>query len=471
MCGFVGMIGVEGASAGLAMGLSALQHRGQDACGAATVEGGRVHLYKELGTVASVFTPQILAGLPGRAGIAHVRYPTAGGGHRDDTQPFHTRRPGVVMAHNGNVTNTPELEAWLAGRGVQVQSRCDVEPILLVFAEALLARRPVGHDAEDVRAAVREVFDRVRGGYSCVALLEVDGQPTLIAFRDPHGIRPGAYARSERGAWMAASETVAFDALGFERVDDLPPGSVVLLRPGQAPLVLPVRPAAAKPCVFERIYFARPDSRMEDGRVYQTRWALGERLGAEWRARGIVADVVVPVPDTSRPAAQAMAEVLGIPMREGFIKNRYSGRTFIMPDAGTREAALRLKLNPIPEIFEGKRVILVDDSVVRGTTVRRLAAMVRGMRPAEVHLAVYSPPVRHPCFYGIDMPSTNELVAARVEERLWAETFGVDSVTFLSVGGLREHVGEGACMACFDGRYPVPVTEEEQRAIVADRRA
>lgn len=470
MCGFVGLIGVERAGAALTVGLQALQHRGQDACGVGTIASGRVHVYKELGTVAAVFTPDVVASLAGSTGIGHVRYPTVGAGVRDDTQPFHTRRPGVLMAHNGNVTNVPGVEAWLAGRGIRVQSRCDVEPILLVFAEALGARRAGGHDAEDVRAAVAEVFARVQGAYSCVAILEVDGRDTLVAFRDPHGIRPGAYARSPSGAWAVASETVAFDALGFTRIDDIPPGGVVLMRPGEAARTLPVAAPTPSPCAFERIYFARPDSRMEEGRVYQMRWALGERLGAEWRARGIEADVVVPVPDTSRPAAQAMAEVLGLPYREGFIKNRYSGRTFIMPDATTRTAALRLKLNPIPEIFEGKRVILVDDSVVRGTTVRRLSDLVRLLRPASVHLAVYSPPVKNPCFYGIDMPSRDELVAARIEEARWPEAFGVDSVTFLSVEGLRQTMGNSACMACFDARYPVPVSDSDAAAIVADRR-
>jgi amidophosphoribosyltransferase len=470
MCGFVGLIGVERASGALSMGLQAMQHRGQDACGIATEEAGKVHLFKDLGSVAGVFTAQVLAGLGGHAGIGHVRYPTVGGGTRDDAQPFHTRRPGVLMAHNGNVTNLPELEAWLASRGIRVQSSCDVEPILLVFAEALGARRPSGHDAEDVRAAVREVYARVRGAYSCVALCEVDGVQTLVAFRDPHGIRPGSYAYNGEGAWAVASETVAFDALDFTRVGDLPPGAVVLFRPGQAPRVLEVAPAEPRNCIFERIYFARPDSQMEEGRVYQTRWALGERLGAEWRARGLEADVVVPVPDTSRPAAQAMAEVLGLPYREGFIKNRYSGRTFIMPDAVTRQAALRLKLNPIPEIFAGKRVILVDDSVVRGTTVRRLADLVRAVKPSQVHLAVYSPPVRHPCYYGIDMPSREDLVAARLTPAEWAPAFGVDSVTFLSPEGLRSIAGRPVCMACFDGEYIVPVSGEEAADIVADRR-
>ena len=471
MCGFVGLIGVERASAALSMGLQGIQHRGQDACGIGTAHHGRFQVHKELGQVAAVFTPDIVAQLHGTAGIGHTRYPTVGAGVRADAQPFYTPRPGVLMAHNGNVTNLEEIEAWLRTRGVHVQSRCDVEPILLVFAEALMDRRPTGHTEEDVCAAVAEVFQRVRGAYSCVALCEVDGEQALVAFRDPHGIRPGSYACNASGAWAAASETVVFDALGFERVDDLAPGHATILRPGREARVLAVAaPAAARPCVFERIYVARPDSRMEEGSVYATRWALGVRMGEEWRARGLQADVVVPVPDTSRTSAQAMAETLGLPFREGFIKNRYSGRTFIMPDPSTRAAAHRLKLNPIPEVFEGKRVILVDDSVVRGTTIRRLAQLTRGTRPAAVHLAVYSPPVRHPCFYGIDMPSRDELVAARLAPEEWPAAFGVDSVTFLSLEGMREVMGRPICMACFDGDYVVPVSADEVSAIVSDRR-
>ena len=471
MCGFVGLIGVERAGAALAMGLQAIQHRGQDACGIGTVLDGRFSVHKELGSVSAVFTPGIVATLRGSAGIGHTRYPTVGSGVREDAQPFWTRRPGVLMAHNGNVTNLPAVEEWLISRGVHVQSQCDVEPILLVFAEALADRRLSGHTEEDVVHAVREVFQRVNGAYSCVALLEVDGVATLVAFRDPLGIRPGSYARSESGAWAAASETVVFDALGFTRVDDLPPGSVALLRPGREPILRAVSPAPPqRSCVFERIYFARPDSMMEDGRVHAIRWALGERLGLEWKARGLEADVVVPVPDTSRTAAQAMAEVLGLPYREGFIKNRYSGRTFIMPDPTTRAAAHRLKLNPIPEIFEGKRVILVDDSVVRGTTIRRLADLTRATRPREVHLAVYSPAVTNPCFYGIDMPSKDELIATKLPAADLPAAFGVDTVTYLSVEGLKATLGRPACMACFDGDYPVAVNSVEVAAIVADRR-
>lgn len=465
MCGFVGLIGVEGAAAGAATALQALQHRGQDACGIGTMHQGRVHLYKDLGMVSQVFGGVNLRSLPGRSAIGHVRYPTVGAGVREDAQPFHTRRPGVLMAHNGNVTNVPQLEAWLARRGVRVQSGCDVEPIMLVFAEGLR-----GTNVENVKDAVRDVFDQVRGAYTCAAVCEVEGKDTLVAFRDPFGVRPGVYGKDDSGAWCVASESVALDALGFETLGEIPAGSVMLLRPGEPARIEPVRAPQPHRCLFERIYFARPDSKMEDGRIFQVRWDLGRRLGEEWRAKGLEADVVVPVPDTSRPAAQAMAETLGIPFREGFIKNRYSGRTFIMPDAATRQSALRLKLNPIPEILEGRRVILVDDSVVRGTTVKRLAELVRSVKPKEVHLAIFSPPVKNPCFYGIDMPSKAELVAARVPEADWARTFGVDSVTFLSVEGLRATTRTPACMACFDGNYPIPVSTEEVAAIVADRR-
>lgn len=465
MCGFVGLIGLDHASAAAAMALQALQHRGQDACGIGTVHKGRVHVYKELGMVSQVFSAATLATLPGTAAIAHVRYPTVGAGVRDDTQPFHTRRPGVLMAHNGNVTNVPQLEAWLQRRGIRVQSQCDVEPIMLVFAEGLR-----GNNVEHVKDAVRDVFEQVKGAYTCAGLVEIDGRDTLIAFRDPYGVRPGVYGRSAEGAWCVASESVALDALGFDMVGEIPPGSVMILRPGEPARIEQLRTTEPRRCMFERIYFARPDSRMEDGRIFQVRWELGARLGEEWRARGLEADVVVPVPDTSRPAAQAMAETLGLPFREGFIKNRYSGRTFIMPDASARQNTLRLKLNPIPEIMEGKRVVLVDDSVVRGTTVRRLAELVRSVKPKEVHLAIFSPPVKNPCFYGIDMPSKEELVAARIPEKDWARTFGVDSVTFLSVEGLRASARTPACMACFDGNYPIPVSPDEAAAIVADRR-
>lgn len=273
---------------------------------------------------------------------------------------------------------------------------------------------------------------------------------------------------------MVSSESVALDVLDFQKTGDLTAGEVFLFRAGAEPLRMEIEPGVSKPCVFERIYFARPDSMMEDGRVNRQRWRMGRQLAREWKLKGFDADVVVAVPDTSRPAAMAMADELGIPNREGFIKNRYSGRTFIMPDAASRKAALRLKLNPIREIFEDKRVLLVDDSVVRGTTMARIVDMLRDMNPREVHLAIFSPPVRYPCFYGIDMPSQNELVAAQMNpeelETTLAQRMGADSLTYLTLEGLKVVMGQDICAGCFDGDYPVPISDEERAFINEERR-
>ncbi len=475
MCGFVGMVSPQPVAPSLLLALQAIQHRGQDAAGLGTRDGGRFHLHKDLGMITQVLTPTTVGPLHGRAGIAHVRYPTAGADSQaQDAQPFITRRPGILLAHNGNVTNVPELSEQLGQAGLHILSQCDAEPILLVLADELTRIRPAGHSAEDLRLAVAAVFRRVRGAYSVVAVLELDGQETLVAFRDPHGIRPGCYGSDGQGSWVAASESVALDVLDFTLHGDIPAGEVLLLRAGQEPVRISVAPARPRPCAFERVYFARPDSRLEDGRVNRTRWRMGRQLAKEWSAKGLQADVIVAIPDTSRPAAMAMSEALGIKNREGFIKNRYSGRTFIMPDASTRDAALRLKLNPVAEVFEGKRVILVDDSIVRGTTMRRILKMVRALGPKEIHLAVFSPAVRNPCFYGVDMPSAAELVAAswppEEAEAQLARHLGADSLTWLSIEGMRAVLGEDICDACFTGDYAVPVDEGEREAIIADRR-
>ncbi len=476
MCGFVGIIAEEPVAPALFVALSAIQHRGQDATGMATIHhDGRLRLYKDVGKVADVFTSERLEELRGNAGIAHVRYPTSGEPVRNDAQPFMSRRPSLTLAHNGNLTNMKELEHHLVTRGVHVVSGCDAEPIMLVLADELLKLKPTGHTTDDVAVAVTETMKRLRGSYAAVTLLEIDGEQTLLAFRDPHGIRPAVYGRNPQGAWAVASESVSLDVNDFARDAEVPPGGMILLRPHQAPVVRLLLEAPRKHCIFEDIYFARPDSFMAGARVYHRRWAFGERLAEEWARKGHEADVVVAVPDTSRPAAQAMAERLGLPHREGFIKNRYSGRSFIMPNQAAREATVRLKLNPIDEIFRGKRVIIVDDSIVRGTTMRRIVQHVRKLEPAAIHVAIFSPPVKHPCFYGIDMPLRDELVAhgtddgSALEARL-ARTFGADSVTFLSEQGLREVAGNDICAACFTGVYPVPVDDGERDEIVRDRR-
>jgi amidophosphoribosyltransferase len=476
VCGFVGLVGVKPVAPALVLGLSAVQHRGQDAAGLGTYDRGHLQVYKDLGRVEEIFTEDVLRTMSGTSGIAHVRYPTVGSSTRNDAQPFMTRRPGIVMAHNGNLVNLEALYAHLAARGLRAMSECDSEPILLLLGDELLRNKVVGHTLDDLLTALRRAMDLIRGSYSVAAVMELDGKETLVVFRDPHGIRPAVYGK--RGdAWAVASESVSLDVLDFELVGDCPPGGVVVLRKGEAPIVREVHRESTHHCIFEDIYFARPDSVMAGVRVQTRRWQLGEKLADEWRARGLEADVVVAVPDTSRPAAQAMAERLGLPHREGFIKNRYSGRTFIMPDQATREAAMRLKLNPIDEVFRGKRVVIVDDSIVRGTTMRRIVAMVRRLQPKQIHVAIFSPPVRHPCYYGIDMPSERELVATRadresagtMEQRL-ASLFGADTVTFLSEAGLRDVSGSEICSACFTGRYPVVLDDAERGWIVRDRR-
>ena len=471
MCGFVGVTGQDAVAPTIAMALAALQHRGQDAAGAATYHKGRLHLYKDLGMVASVMSENVVRRLPGTSGIGHVRYPTIGSGSREDSQPFLTRRPGILLAHNGNVTNYDELEKDLRAVGMHVLSHCDAEPILLVLTDELMKMRAVHHTTDDLIVAAKNMMARVRGSYSASAVLDLDGKETLIAFRDPHGIRPAVYGRNG-DAWMVASESVSLDVTGFDVVDHIAPGHLVIMRKGEDAEVISILPKETRHCVFERVYFARPDAITDEERVNATRWKFGRKLATEWAKKGLDADIVIAIPDTSRPAAQAMAEQLGLYTREGFIKNRYSGRTFIMPDQATRDLALRLKLNPIREFFEGKKVILVDDSVVRGSTMRRIVAMIQKLHPSEVHLAIYSPPDTNPCIYDIDMPTKDELVAAQFSpaelEGALAKRFNVDSVTFLSVEGMRDVAGKAICDACFTGEYVIPVSVNEKQALQSD---
>ena len=474
MCGFVGIIGVPQAAPALYMALQAVQHRGQDAAGIGTWHEGFLQVHKDTGLVSQAIPKEVLLRLKGASGIGHVRYPTLGGSTREDAQPFMTRRPSILLAHNGNVTNMRQLETELLERGLRMTSHCDSEPILLVLGDEMLKTKVVGHTVDDMVVAVRNLMQRIRGSYSVSAVLEIDGIESMIAFRDPHGIRPASYGRRADGAWIAASETVCMDVLDFDYMGQVPAGHLMIFRPGEEPIIRAVLPRPLKHCIFEDIYFARPDSLMESGRVLTRRQQFGVRLAKEWEDKGFSCDVVVAVPDTSRPAAHAMARALGVPCDEGFIKNRYSGRTFIMPDQASREAAMRLKLNPIREIFKGRRVVLVDDSIVRGTTMRRIVQMVRRLGPAELHVAIFSPPVRNPCFYGIDMPTKNELVAGPLSDVELSETlsklFGCDSVTFLSNEGLVAVAGSDICAACFTGSYPVPINDEERGHIVSERR-
>jgi amidophosphoribosyltransferase len=459
------------------VGLQALQHRGQDSAGIATMrdDGREFFVRRGLGTVTNALTAEALADLPGRVGIGHVRYPTIGRGVLSDAQPFFYRQPGVLMAHNGNITNYDELVAGLAERSIHLLSKCDVEPAMCEFADALMQTRNARHTIDDALVALQQLRARVRGSYSIVAVLMLDGQPTLMTLRDPNAIRPAVIGRRDDGAWIVASESVALDVLGFQHFEEPGAGEVVFLRAGAEPVRRRLDHAEPAPCVFEFIYFARPDSVMEGRSVYEVRLALGRALAERIAIKRIEADVVIPVPDTSRPAAATLAEVLGLPVREGFIKNRYSGRTFIMPDALTRHAALRLKLNPLPSEIRGRRVLLVDDSIVRGTTLRRVIGQLRDAGALEVHLAIHSPPVLHPCFFGIDMSTEEELFARRWDgdldtlEREAAAALEVETLTYLSVEAMDRVFGSSRCAACFDGRYPQVVPAADRDGIVRDR--
>jgi amidophosphoribosyltransferase len=430
-----------------------------------------------LGIAAQALGADDLSALEGPIGVGHVRYPTIGRGKLEDAQPFFYRQPGILMAHNGNVTNYDQLRQSLQQRSIHLLSHCDVEPALCELADALMQRRKAGHTLDDALEALAEVEQRVRGAYSIVAALMLDGKPTLVVFRDPHGIRPVVIGARDDGSWIAASESVALDALGFRQRFEPAAGEAVFLRAGEPPIRRSLRQREAAPCVFEFIYFARPDSELENRSVYELRLALGRALAERVAHKGIAADVVMPVPDTSRPAATSIAEQLGLPLREGFIKNRYSGRTFIMPDQLTRHRALRLKLNTLPSEIRGRRVVLVDDSIVRGTTLQRVVKLVREAGAAEIHLAIHAPPVRHPCFYGIDMSTEQELFARRFDddlealERAAARELDADSLSYLPVEVLDQVFGAPRCAACFDGAYPAPISDDDRASIVRDRQA
>jgi len=477
MCGFVGIVGGNGAAAEVHLALQALQHRGQDSAGIGTMtaDGTEFAFRRGLGTVPQAITAAQLQGLTGPIAVGHVRYPTIGRGVLEDTQPFFYRVPGVVMAHNGNITNYKELQDDLRARSIHLMSQCDVEPVLCEFADQLMKQRSANHTTADVLAALKHIHDQVRGAYSIVAAMMVDGIPTLVVLRDPNGVRPGVIGRRADGAWVAASESVALDLFDIDDILEPGPGDAILLRAGQEAEVHTLRHEEGTPCVFEYIYFARPDAVMGGRSVYDLRFHLGRELASRIKEKGIQADVVIPVPDTSRPAATAMGEALSLPLREGFIKNRYSGRTFIMPDQITRKAALKLKLNTIPSEIEGRDVLLVDDSIVRGTTLGRVIGRLRRARVKSVHLAIHAPPVRNPCFYGIDMSTEDELFARRFSENLAelevaaAEALGADSLTYLSVEGMDRAVQRKRCAACFDGHYPVPLTERDRSDIISDR--
>ena len=462
MCGIVGIVGTTEVAAALYDGLTVLQHRGQDAAGIATGKGTRLRVHKGNGLVRDVFDAESMALLDGRVGIGHCRYPTAGSEGSDEAQPFYVNSPyGIALAHNGNLINTDALrqEIFETDRR-NINTESDSEVLLNVFAHELDGQRALTPEA--ALNAVDGVHRRARGGYAAVALVLGLG---LVAFRDPNGIRPLVLGRRETDAgteYAVASESVALDILGFERMRDVAPGEgIVITARGELHARQCAQPAEHAPCIFEYVYFARPDSMIENISVHKARMRMGVTLGEKiLRERpDHDIDVVIPIPDTSRDSAMELANVLGVKYREGFVKNRYVGRTFIMPGQGERAKSVKRKLNPIPLEFRNRVVLLVDDSIVRGTTSKQIVQMARDAGARKVYLASAAPPVRHPNIYGIDMPSVEELVANGRSEQEIEALLGCDWLVYQDLADLEAAVaghkfpGKAFDSSCFSGEY------------------
>jgi len=460
MCGIIGLMTQREVGTDLVEGLLTLQHRGQDSAGVLTSDG-TFHLKKGNGTVGSVFNKKNLSRLTGSAGIGHVLYPSVGPGSAEEAQPFYVNHPfGIAMAHNGNVTNYHDLRRELMCKDFrQLTSFSDLESILNVFAEELDRTNLSRFSPASVFKAVGGVFNRVQGAYSVVALIHGRG---LLAFRDPYGVRPLAFAQ-ERRNFAFASESVAFDRLGFNKFADVKPGEAIFVDFAGKVHHRQLKPGTPRPCIFEFVYIARPDSVIDGIGVYEARLRLGERLAAEVARQGVKPNIIVPVPDTARPAASALSAALGVGLREGLIKNRYIARTFIMHGQERRILSVRQKLNPVRSQVQGKDVMLVDDSIVRGTTSREIVQMVRDAGARKVFLAITAPPLRFPCVYGIDMMTRGEFAAKNRTAEQVRKFVGADALVYQTYAGVVAAVrGESAvpgfCTACFDGKYPTGVT-------------
>jgi amidophosphoribosyltransferase len=458
-----GTTGTEAASVA-ALGLFALQHRGQESAGLAVSDGEQLMVYKDLGLISSVLDERRLPSLRGRLAIAHCRYSTTGSTIWENAQPTLRLGPrrALAIGHNGNLVNTRELLGHLHGGRSRLPASTDTE-----LLTALLADEPA---ADTVDALVR-VLPRIRGAFTLVVLDE----RRVIGVRDPHGFRPlvlGRLPAPERSpdrprlwaddaattdGWCLSSETAGLDIVGAEYVRDVEPGEMVILEEGREPRSVRFAPPDPALCVFELIYFARPDSYMEGRNLYEARRRMGMELARE---HPTATDLVMPVPDTGAPAAAGFAEASGIPYREGLVRNRYTGRTFIQPSQTMRQRGVTIKLNPLREVVRGRRLTVVDDSIVRGTTTKQIVSLLRKAGAEEVHVRISAPPIYNPCFYGIDTQIETELIAATKSVEEIREFIGADSLGYLSITGVLaalELPYERFCFACFDGRYPEPV--------------
>ena len=455
MCGVFGIFGHSEAANMTYLGLHALQHRGQESAGIVTSDGEQLYAHRAMGLVQDAFSQEQLAHLPGRIAIGHVRYSTAGGSHLKNAQPIAVdyARGSLAVCHNGNLTNAEELRAELENRGSIFQSDSDTE----VFVHLVAVSQEIALEDK-----IADALRRVKGAYSLLFQTE----EAIIAVRDPMGIRPLCLGLlpGKKDAHVVASEPCAFDLIDAEYVRDIDPGEMVIIDASGIRSVRPLEAAPRKACIFEYVYFARPDSQLGGRSVYDVRKSFGRTLARE---HPIDADVVIPVPDSGVPAAIGYASERGVPFEMGLIRSHYVGRTFIEPQQSIRHFGVRLKLNPVAPVLRGKRVVVVDDSIVRGTTSRKIVKMVRDAGAKEVHLRISSPPTQWPCYYGIDTPTRRELIASSHTVDEIARYVTADTLGYLSLEGMVATVGGAGpdtfCHACFSGQYAIPFTPTNKR--------
>ncbi|MBK8064945.1 MAG: amidophosphoribosyltransferase [Betaproteobacteria bacterium] len=485
MCGILGIVAHSPVNQLLYDGLLLLQHRGQDAAGIVTSEHKSFYMQKGNGQVRDVFRTRNMRSLPGNMGIAHCRYPTAGSASNSaESQPFYVNSPfGIVLGHNGNLTNASELKEEMFRQDLRhINTDSDSEVLLNVLAHELeKASVKLRLDPQTMFTAVSNVHRRCKGAYAVVAMISGYG---VLAFRDPYGIRPAVIGVNETDSgpeYMVASESVAIDALGFRVLRDIAPGEAVFIdEEGRFHSQQCAQNVSLNPCIFEFVYLARPDSLIDGVSVYETRLNMGEKLAEKIRRQygHLKIDVVIPIPDSSRPSAMQLAQGLGVAYREGFVKNRYIGRTFIMPGQAVRRKSVRQKLNAIGMEFKGKNVLLVDDSIVRGTTSQEIVNMAREAGATKVYFASAAPPVRFPNVYGIDMPSRSELIASGRTEDEVAREIGADALIYQDLDALKDSVRKVNPKitrfetSCFDGQYITgDVTSDYLNAIEVKRDA
>jgi amidophosphoribosyltransferase len=452
-CGVFGIYDHSEAANIAYLGLHALQHRGQESAGIVSTDGEKLYAHRAMGLVQDSFTQDQLAKLPGRIAIGHVRYSTAGGSHIKNAQPIAVdyARGSLAVCHNGNLTNAEELRTELEARGSIFQSDTDTE----VFVHLVAASKEIA-----VEDRIADALTRVKGAYSLLFMTE----EAVIAVRDPMGIRPLCLGllSSKRDVHVLASEPCAFDLIGADYVRDIEPGEMVVIDAGGMRSLRPMPSAPSRMCVFEYVYFARPDSKLAGKSVYDTRKAFGRALARE---HPVEADVVVPVPDSGVPAAIGYAAERSLPFEMGLMRSHYVGRTFIEPQQSIRHFGVRLKLSPVAPVLRGKRVVVIDDSIVRGTTSRKIVKMVRDAGAREVHLRISSPPTQWPCYYGIDTPTRRELIASSHSIDEIARYVTADSLGYLSLDGMLGTLGNPGsfCHACFSGQYAIPFTATNKR--------